>query len=539
VQPANQAVTVGGSVTFNAGVAGMPPLSYQWSYGGSALDGATNASLTLANVQFSQAGNYSVVITNVVGTASSSNATLTVNFPPASVRVVNVTNAQSGATVNVPVSLAANGNENGLSFSLNFDTTKLTYVSTALGSGASGATLLTNAAQAASGKLGVILALPPNQTFAAGTQELVQVTFMAAVRTYAFSTIVSFGDVPIVRELSDAPGNVLAATYASGLVSIQAANFEGDLAPRPNGDKAATVTDWVLAGRYAARLDYPTNAAEFQRADCAPRSTLGDGAITVIDWVQVGLYAAGLDPLTVAGGPTSEVHPGGVVSEKDSPPRTPHGDSPYSRLLEVADTMVIQGSSGTASVQLESLGDENALGFSLLFDSSAVNYVSASLGSASNGVTMFVNDSQAGAGRLGFVLGLGTGRSFVSGTRELVKVTFRAATPAKGNYTISFADQPVPCEVSGTNALPLAAGYVTGTITVNPLPSLSIGRSGEEITLAWPLWATNFGLQAAEGGLPPAVPWTNLVAVPALTCNQAIVTLPLAPTNRLYRLHQQ
>ena len=526
-------------MTFNAGVAGMPPLSYQWSYGGSALDGATNASLTLANVQFSQAGNYSVVITNVVGTASSSNATLTVNFPPASVRVVNVTNAQSGATVNVPVSLAANGNENGLSFSLNFDTTKLTYVSTALGSGASGATLLTNAAQAASGKLGVILALPPNQTFAAGTQELVQVTFMAAVRTYAFSTIVSFGDVPIVRELSDAPGNVLAATYASGLVSIQAANFEGDLAPRPNGDKAATVTDWVLAGRYAARLDYPTNAAEFQRADCAPRSTLGDGAITVIDWVQVGLYAAGLDPLTVVGGPTSEVHPGGVVSEKDSPPRTPHGDSPYSRLLEVADTMVIQGSSGTASVQLESLGDENALGFSLLFDSSAVNYVSASLGSASNGVTMFVNDSQAGAGRLGFVLGLGTGRSFVSGTRELVKVTFRAATPAKGNYTISFADQPVPCEVSGTNALPLAAGYVTGTITVNPLPSLSIGRSGEEITLAWPLWATNFGLQAAEGGLPPAVPWTNLVAVPALTCNQAIVTLPLAPTNRLYRLHQQ
>ena len=151
-------------MTFNAGVAGMPPLSYQWSYGGSALDGATNASLTLANVQFSQAGNYSVVITNVVGTASSSNATLTVNFPPASVRVVNVTNAQSGATVNVPVSLAANGNENGLSFSLNFDPTKLTYVSTALGSGASGATLLTNAAQAASGKLGVLLTLPPDQT---------------------------------------------------------------------------------------------------------------------------------------------------------------------------------------------------------------------------------------------------------------------------------------------------------------------------------------------------------------------------------------
>src|ERR1019366_2480551 len=318
----------------------------------------------------------------------------------------------------------------------------------------------TNAAQAANGKLGVILALPPNQTFAAGTQELVQVTFMAAVRATAFSTTVSLGDVPIAREPSDAPGNVLAATYASGVVWIQAADFEGDLAPRPNGDKAVTVTDWVLAGRYAARLDYPTNASEFQRADCAPRATLGDGAITVIDWVQVGLYAAHLDPLTAAGGPTNEVHLGGNVSEKDSTPRMPHGDSPFSRLLEVADTMVIQGLTGTASVQLESQGDENAVGFSLLFDPAAMNYVSASLGSAGNGVTLIVNDSQAGAGRLGFVLGLGTRRSFASGTRELVKVTFRAAAPAKGNCTVSFANQPVPCEVSGTNALPLAAGYV-------------------------------------------------------------------------------
>jgi hypothetical protein len=350
---------------------------------------------------------------------------------------------------------------------------------------------------------------------------------------------VSFGDIPIVRELSDAPGNVLAATYASGLVSIQAATgFEGDLSPRPNGDMAVTLTDWVLAGRYAARLDYPTNAAEFQRADCAPRATLGDGAITVIDWVQVGLYAAHLDPPTVAGGPTSEVIPGGIISGKGSGANTPHGDPPSSRRLEVADTMVLRGLTGTASVQLEAMGNENALGFSLGFDPAAVTYVGASIGSASNGVTLIVNDTQAGAGRLGFVLGFGAGKSFVSGTRELVKVTFRAATPDQGKCMVSFSDLPVPCEVSGTNALPLGAGYVTGTITVNPLPSLSIGRTGADITLAWPLWATNFGLQAAEGGLPPTVPWTNLAVVPTLTSNQALVTLPLAATNKVYRLHQ-
>jgi hypothetical protein len=535
VQPANQVVTVGGSVTFSLAVGGTPPLSYQWSFGGSALDGATNATLTLTNVQFSQAGNYSVVITNVAETATSSNATLSVIFPPASMRVVNVTNAQSGATVNVPVALAANGNENGLSFSLNFDTTKLTYVSIALGSGANGATVLTNATQAASGKLGVILALPPGQTFAAGTQEMVEVTFMTAVRTNDVSTTVSFGDVPIVRELSDASGNLLAAAYASGVAWIQAAAFEGDVSPRPNGDKALTLRDWVQEGRFVAGLDYPTNASEFQRADCAPRATLGDGAITVIDWVQVGRYAAQLDPLTVAGGPTNYVSPGGNVSKPGSTPVTPHD---VTCVLAVANTMVIQGSSGTASVLLESMGDENALGFSLVFDPSALNYVSAGLGSASNGVTMFLNDSQAGAGRLGFVLGLGTGQAFVAGSRELVRVTFRAAAGAKGNCPVSFANQPVVCQMSDANAAPLATGYVNGTITVNPLPSLSIRRSGEDITLAWPLWATNFGLQAAESGLPPAVPWTNLVVAPTLTTNEAIVTLPLAATNKVYRLHQ-
>ncbi|MGO8931518.1 MAG: immunoglobulin domain-containing protein, partial [Limisphaerales bacterium] len=536
-QPANQVVAVGGGVTFSVGVAGTPPLSYQWSFDGSALDGATNASLTLTNVQFSQAGNYSVVITNVAGTASSSNATLSVNFPPALVDVVNVTNAQSGATVNVPVSLAANGNENGLSFSLDFDTNNLTYVSTALGSGASGATLLTNATQAANGKLGVILALPPAQAFAAGTQEMVEVTFMTAVRTNDFSTTVSFGDVPIGRELSDASGNLLGATYASGVVWIQAAAFEGDVSPRPNGDKALTLRDWVQEGRFVAGLDYPTNASEFQRADCAPRATLGDGEITVIDWVQVGRYAAQLDPLTVAGGPTTnDVNPGGPISKSGATPVTPHD---VTCALEVANTMVIQGLTGTASVLLESMGDENALGFSLVFDPSALNYVSAGFGSASNGVTLFVNDSQAGAGRLGFVLGLGAGQTFVAGTRELARVSFRAAAAAQGNCPVSFADQPVVCEVSDTNAQRLAAGYVNGTITVNPLPSLNIGRSGDYITLAWPLWATNFGLQAAPGGLGPTLPWTNLVAVPTLTSNQAVVTLPLVATNVFYRLYQQ
>ena len=44
--------------------------------------GATNASLTLTNVQPANAGSYSVVVTNPVGSVTSAVAVLTVLVPP-------------------------------------------------------------------------------------------------------------------------------------------------------------------------------------------------------------------------------------------------------------------------------------------------------------------------------------------------------------------------------------------------------------------------------------------------------------------------
>jgi hypothetical protein len=77
-QPTNQAVVAGGVVNFSVAAAGTAPLSYQWRFGGTNLAGATNTTLTLTNVQMSQAGNYSVAVTNFYGAVLSSNALLTV-----------------------------------------------------------------------------------------------------------------------------------------------------------------------------------------------------------------------------------------------------------------------------------------------------------------------------------------------------------------------------------------------------------------------------------------------------------------------------
>ena len=77
-QPASQAVSVGDTVAFSVTAAGGSPLSYQWQWNGAGLAGQTASSLTLNDVQLTNAGSYSVVVTNPAGSVISSNAVLTV-----------------------------------------------------------------------------------------------------------------------------------------------------------------------------------------------------------------------------------------------------------------------------------------------------------------------------------------------------------------------------------------------------------------------------------------------------------------------------
>ena len=77
MQPTSQAVTVGSNVTLSVVANGNPLPGYQWYFNTSTLlADATNASLTITNVQSSNAGDYTVVVTNSVGSVTSSVATL-------------------------------------------------------------------------------------------------------------------------------------------------------------------------------------------------------------------------------------------------------------------------------------------------------------------------------------------------------------------------------------------------------------------------------------------------------------------------------
>ena len=81
-QPLSQSIPVGASVTFAVGATGNEPLRYQWLFNGAPSVGAIAASLTLTNLQATNAGNYSVVITNAFGSVTSSVAVLATILKP-------------------------------------------------------------------------------------------------------------------------------------------------------------------------------------------------------------------------------------------------------------------------------------------------------------------------------------------------------------------------------------------------------------------------------------------------------------------------
>lgn len=77
-QPLGKIAVEGEDATFTVSATGSEPLGYQWRFNGGDIPGATSASYTRFNVQPSDAGAYSVVVTNAGGTAVSVDAALQV-----------------------------------------------------------------------------------------------------------------------------------------------------------------------------------------------------------------------------------------------------------------------------------------------------------------------------------------------------------------------------------------------------------------------------------------------------------------------------
>ncbi len=76
--PASRTVAAGESVSFTVALTGFPAPTYQWRRNGTVIAGATRDTFSIASAAATDAARYDVVVTNVLGSATSAAATLTV-----------------------------------------------------------------------------------------------------------------------------------------------------------------------------------------------------------------------------------------------------------------------------------------------------------------------------------------------------------------------------------------------------------------------------------------------------------------------------
>ena len=207
--------------------------------------------------------------------------------------------------------------------------------------------------------------------------------------------------------------------------------------------------------RFATGLDTPNPAFnEQQRADCAPRSTLGDGSINSGDVVQTRRYATGLDPLTEAGGPTAP----SIIPESLSALVEAFSGYTAGREIRIGKAEYVE-TTMSIPVEMTTVGDEAAVSFTLEYDASLISNPRVSPGdSISEDAILTVNLNERG--RIGVLVDSATSLVMSKGTTRLIVVTFDVVSEASDIGEVSFGDATAARSVSNSFGNSLAVRWI-------------------------------------------------------------------------------
>jgi hypothetical protein len=104
-QPQSLVAVPGNQAAFSVAVTGLAPFAYQWRTNGGAIVDQTNATLTLASVQLSDFGYYTVLVTNLDGWVLSDTASLTLATAPV---IATPSRGPGGLTFSFPTQVGPN-----------------------------------------------------------------------------------------------------------------------------------------------------------------------------------------------------------------------------------------------------------------------------------------------------------------------------------------------------------------------------------------------------------------------------------------------
>jgi len=135
------------------------------------------------------------------------------------------------------------------------------------------------------------------------------------------------------------------------------------------------------------------------------------------------------------------------------------------RVLRIGTTATTAGSSATVSVSLSTLGDENAVAFSVAFDPTALVNPSVALGADAGPAVLTSDALQAAEGRLGVSLALPAGHTLEQGDARLLVISFDTV-PDAGSPAVAVrcSDRPVARAIVGADGDALRATYLDGAV---------------------------------------------------------------------------
>nr|MBP6820127.1 hypothetical protein [Acidobacteriota bacterium] len=208
------------------------------------------------------------------------------------------------------------------------------------------------------------------------------------------------------------------------------------------------------------------------------------------------------------------------------------------RTLRVQQSIAARGQNQSIVVEMEAVGNENAVGFSLNFDTSQLRFVSASTIAGTTGAAMNINTAMIGAGKAGIAMALPGGQKLAVGKQPIAVITFTVlAAENVTNTFLNFGDQPIPREVVDTSANAVAASFSGATLTfAQPMAAVS-AASFSNAKLAGDSIATAFGNRLATKSqaatslpLPTSLTGASLIVKDSLGTERAAPLFFVSPT---------
>ena len=233
-QPASVTITAGQTATFSVTATGTAPLSYQWSQNGTAISGATSSSYTTPAETTSASGaQFTVLVSNSAGSATSNAAILTVNpapvaptitTQPASVTITAGQTATFSVTATGTAPLSYQWSQNGTAISGATSSSYTTPAETTSASGAQFTVLVSNSAGSATSNA-AILTVNPAPVAPTITTQPASVTITAG-QTATFS-VTATGTAPLSYQWSQNGTAISGATSSSYTTPAETTSASG------------------------------------------------------------------------------------------------------------------------------------------------------------------------------------------------------------------------------------------------------------------------------------------------------------------------